>query len=246
MTDTSVTLNASITIDATQLASMLPPGASGAPGVSPTAASVASVLAATPSFVAAVAALLAPPVVTPPAPTPTPPAPTAGVSWVFNAGKLFWEGDWSFGPGPNGVGNIAINYNDTANPAPDGTPSISVTGGQWAGWQPFINAGCQSDVDLCFVTNPYQFLTFMVKPTVANQKLGGAVLSSQDTPDGKQIQDFSAYGPTNPPIGEWSTFKVPLSIFGLTDLTILKFSISDQTGLAANKYNLCSVGFSET
>jgi hypothetical protein len=168
------------------------------------------------------------------------------MAWVFNAGKLLWGGDWSFGPGPGGSGNISINYDDAANPAPDGTPSIGISGGMWAGWQPFINASCQTNVADCFSTAPYASLKFMLMPTVANQKLGGAVLSAQDTSDGQQVQDFSAFGPANPPVGEWSQFEVPLSVFGLTDTTILKFSISDQTGLSSNKWNLCNVGFSTT
>lgn len=175
------------------------------------------------------------------APPPPPPPPAQAVSWVFHAGKLVWAGDWSY--------TCTINYDDTANPAPDGSPSLRVTlTGEWGGWQPYINAGCQTTVGECFDTTPYRFLQFMLKPTLANQKLKMAILGSGDTADGSNLYDLGPYNVAgdNPPLGVWTQYKVPLSVFALTNLIILKFSIGDETGLAANAWNLCNVEFTSS
>jgi hypothetical protein len=172
-----------------------------------------------------------------PAAPVTPPA--TGESWVFNAGKLIWGGDWSYA--------CTINYVDTANPAPDGTPSIAVTlTGAWGGWQPYISAGCQTSIGECFNTAGFNYITFLAKPRIANQKFKMAILSSGDTSDGTALYDLGPYNASgdNPPVGVWTAYKVPLSIFALTNPIILKFSIGDQTGLAANSWNFAAVGFS--
>jgi hypothetical protein len=181
-----------------------------------------------------------------PAPPPPPPPPPAEVSWVYHAGKLVWAGDWSYGV-------ASIGYDNLANPAPDGTGSIAIDGGptsseEWGGWQPYINAGCQGSIGLCFDTTPFKYLIFSMKPTVANQKLKAVFLSAGDTADGIGLYDLGAYSAAgdNPPIGEWSSYKVPLSAFALTDLIVLKFSIGDQTGLPNNMWYLADVGFSAT
>lgn len=204
------------------------------PAPPPTAAAVA----AAPGFAAAVAALLvpAPPVSTPP-PVVTP--PVTGVENVFRAGKFYWGGDWSASATPN--------YNDTTVPAPDGTPSLLVTTQKWGLWQPYKNAGCQQTVGLCFDTTPYKYLNFSIKPRVTNQVIQVGFMSSGDTADGPVVI-ASPYGASsgNPPLGQWSTYKMPLSAFKLTDTTVLKFWVQDQTGLASNAWNLADVYFSAT
>lgn len=157
--------------------------------------------------------------------------------WVYYNGVFNWGGDWSFAATPN--------YKDTTGVPIEGPYDIEMTGQQWGGWQPYVSANCQSNILDCFITTPYKYLIFSAKPTVANQTFGSAVLSAGDTPDGVSVQDLSAYcsGGSNPPVGQWESCKVPLSIYGLTDLTILKFSISDQTGLSSNHYYLDNVGF---
>ncbi|MGC1523654.1 MAG: Calx-beta domain-containing protein, partial [Steroidobacteraceae bacterium] len=163
--------------------------------------------------------------------------PAGTTAWVYYNGVLNWGGDWSFAATPN--------YKDTSGVPIEGGYDIEITGQQWGGWQPYVSANCQSSIASCFVTTPYKYLIFSAKPTVANQIFGSAVLSAGDTPDGAFIQNLSAYcsGGGNPPIGQWESCKVPLSIYGLTDVTILKFSISDQTGLSSNHYYLDNVGF---
>jgi hypothetical protein len=175
-------------------------------------------------------------------PAPSPPAPPPVTeSWVYHEGKLIWGGDWSYSATPN--------YDDTANLAPDGTASLRVTlTGAWGGWQPYINAGCQSSIGECFDTSGFNYLNFLARPTIADQKFKAAILSSGDTADGPPLYDMGPYNPggDNPPVGVWTAYKVPLSVFALTNPIILKFSIGDQTGLAANAWNLANVGFSAT
>jgi hypothetical protein len=161
----------------------------------------------------------------------------AGTLWVYYNGVFNWGGDWSFA--------ASASYTDTSGAPIEGAYDIEITGQQWGGWQPYVSANCQSNIASCFVTTPYKYLIFSAKPTVANQVFGSAVLSAGDTPDGNFLQNLSAYcsGGSNPPVGQWESCKVPLSAYGLTDLTILKFSISDQTGLSSNHYYLDNVGF---
>jgi hypothetical protein len=165
-------------------------------------------------------------------------ASSGSTLWVYYNGVFNWGGDWSFAATPN--------YKDTTGVPIEGPYDIEMTGQQWGGWQPYVSGSCQTNIADCFVTTPYKYLIFSAKPTVANQTFGSAVLSAGDTPDGNSQQDLSAYcsGGSNPPVGQWESCKVPLSIYGLTDLTILKFSISDQTGLSSNHYYLDNVGFS--
>jgi hypothetical protein len=175
----------------------------------------------------------------PAAPVTPPVTPPAGMAWVYEGGKLIWGGDWSYAGSPN--------YSDAANPAPDGTPSLAFTlSGAWGGWQPYISAGCQSSIGECFNTAGFNYLVFQAKPRIANQRFKMAILSSGDTADGAPLYDLGPYCPAgdNPPVGAWTQYKVPLSIFGLTNPIILKFSIGDQTGNATGAWNLCNVGFS--
>jgi Calx-beta domain len=162
----------------------------------------------------------------------------AGTLWVYTNGVFNWGGDWSFA--------ASADYKDTAGVPIDGPFDIVITGQQWGGWQPYVNANCQSNISLCFATTPYKYIFFSAKPTVANQVFGVGFMSSGDTPDGPVLEDTSAYcsGGKNPPVGQWETCKIPISAFGLTDTTVLKFWITDQTGLSSNHYYLDDVGFS--
>jgi Calx-beta domain len=166
-------------------------------------------------------------------------APVAsGTLWVYSNGVFNWGGDWSFA--------ASANYKDAAGAPVDGPFDIAITGQQWGGWQPYVNANCQSNISLCFATTPYKYIFFSAKPTVANQVFGVGFMSSGDTPDGPVLNDTSAYcsGGKNPPVGQWETCKIPIAAFSLTDTTVLKFWITDQTGLGSNHYYLDDVGFS--
>ncbi|HEX3912364.1 MAG TPA: Calx-beta domain-containing protein [Steroidobacteraceae bacterium] len=158
-------------------------------------------------------------------------------TWVYYNGVFNWGGDWSFAASPN--------YKDTAGGPIEGPYDIIVTSQQWGGWQPFVSANCQSNVSQCFNTLPYKYLVFSAKPTVANEVFDVGFMSSGDTTDGVTIFDSSSYcsGGRNPAVGQWESCKIPLSAFKLTDTTVLKFWISDQTGLSSNRWYLDNVGF---
>lgn len=161
----------------------------------------------------------------------------AGTAWVYYNGVFSWGGDWSFAATPN--------YKDTSGVPIEGAYDIEVTNQQWGGWQPYVNSGCQANPTTeCFATAGYNYLIFSAKPTVANQTFLVDFLSSGDTTDGVGVQT-AAYcsGGSNPAIGVWETCKIPLSAFKLTNPTILKFGLSDQTGLSSNHFYLDNVGF---
>ncbi len=162
---------------------------------------------------------------------------TTGTAWVYYNGAFNWGGDWSFAATPN--------YKDTSGAPIEGPYDIEVTNQQWGGWQPYVSGNCQSNIALCFDTTPYSYIIFSAKPAVANQTFLVDFLSSGDTTDGVSVQT-AAYcsGGSNPAVGVWESCKIPLSAFKLTDLTILKFGLSDQTGLSSNHFYLDNVGFS--
>jgi hypothetical protein len=158
--------------------------------------------------------------------------------WVYYNGVMNWGGDWSWSVN-------SINYKDTAGGPLTGSYDIAVSTQKSGGWQPFLNANCQSNLSLCFNTTPYKYLIFSAKPTVANQVFASGFMSSGDTPDGIMIEDISQYcsGGSNPAVGQWESCKIPLAAYQLTDLTILKFSIQDVTQLASNTWYVDNVGF---
>ncbi len=166
-------------------------------------------------------------------------APAGSTLWVYYNGVFNWGGDWSFALG-------SLTYSDVLGGPIEGPFDISITSQQWGGWQPFVSANCQSNISQCFNTLPYKYLIFSAKPTVANQVFDVGFMSSGDTADGATIFDTSPYcsGGSNPATGQWESCKIPLSVFKLTDTTILKFWISDQTGLGSNHWYLDNVGFS--
>jgi hypothetical protein len=163
-------------------------------------------------------------------------ASTGSTLWVYYNGVFNWPGDWSSGATPN--------YQDTTGVPIEGPYDISVTSTLYGLWQPYINGNCQTNVALCFNTTPYQYLIFSIKPTVANQLIEVGFMSAGDTPDGPVIF-ASAYcsGGANPPVGQWESCKMPLSVFQLTDTTVLKFWIQDETGLSSNHWYIDNVGF---
>jgi len=157
-------------------------------------------------------------------------------AWVFYNGVFNWGGDWSFAATPN--------YKDTTGAPIEGPYDIAVSSQQWGGWQPFVNGNCQLNVALCFDTTPYKYLIFSAKPTVANQTFLIDILSKNDTTDGIGVSTTPyCSGGANPAVGVWETCKIPLSALQLTDTTILKFGLSDQTGRSSNTWYLDNVGF---
>jgi len=163
--------------------------------------------------------------------------PATGTLWVYHNGKFYWGGDWSFAASPD--------YRDKAGAPLTGSHDVAVTGKQWGGWQPYVDANCQNDARLCFSTVPYTYLIFSAKPTVPKQVFAVGFMASGDTADGPVMSNVSAYcsGGSNPAVGEWESCKIPLAAFKLTNTTILKFWIQDETGLQNNLWYADDVGF---
>ena len=150
--------------------------------------------------------------------------------WVYYNGVFYWPGDWSFAGTPN--------YSDTAGSPLEGSYDIAFTvTSPWGGWQPYAPG-------LSLDTTPYKYLIFSLKPTQPNQVWNVAFESQGDTKDGVVLLNIAAYGPTaGPVVGQWGSYKIPLSAFQLTDPTILKFAIQDNTGLPSNLFYVDNVGF---
>ena len=163
-------------------------------------------------------------------------ASTGSTLWVYYNGAFNWPGDWSAAASPN--------YKDTSGGPISGAYDIQVTSQQWGLWQPYVNGNCQQNENLCFDTTPYKYIIFSAKPTVSGQVFQVGFMSKGDTTDGPVVE-ASAYcsGGANPAVGQWESCKMPLSAFKLTDTTVLKFWIQDQTGLSSNHWYLDNVGF---
>ncbi len=149
----------------------------------------------------------------PAAPTPPVPTPPANSAWVYHAGVFSWGGDWSFAGTPN--------YQDTAGGPTAGPADVAFTGQSNGGWQPYLNAGCQSTVSLCFSTTPYTSLILQLKATKAGQIWDVGFMSSGDTADGLTLV-ITPYC-TAVAVGQWSSCKIPLAAFKLTNPVVLKF-----------------------
>jgi hypothetical protein len=156
--------------------------------------------------------------------------------WIYHNGVFYWPGDWSASAKPN--------YKDTAGVPIEGRYDIGITSTIYGLWQPYVNGYCQTKRSLCFDTRPYKYLIFSIKPTVANQTIQVGFMSSGDRPDGPVIlaSSYCSSG-ADPPVGQWASCKMPLSVFKLTDTTVLKFWIQDETGLSNNHWYIDNVGF---
>ena len=168
---------------------------------------------------------------TPVTANPTPPA--TGTYWVYYGGKFNWTSDFSF--------LASINYLDTAGAPLSGSADIAVSIlGSWGGWQPYLSTG--------FDVTPYKSIVFCTKPTVDGELHGMGFAAIGDVGDGIAIPvvagpGMTKYGPV-PQKGVWGCYKVPLADFKLTNPKVLKFSLTDGTGLATNKFYVDNVGFS--
>ena len=170
--------------------------------------------------------------------TPSSGEPASKTYWVYHNGAFKWDGDWSFSAKPN--------YRDTSGKPAAGRYDIEIIGTKWGAWQPYVHGECQTTPKICFDTLPYNYLIFSAKPTLPNQIFGAGFMSSGDTRDGIVLSNLAEYcsGGATPAVGEWQSCKVPLSAFKLTNTTILKFWIQDQTGRDNNCWYTDDVGFS--
>ena len=153
-----------------------------------------------------------PPVTTAPVTTAAPAtaAPVAGTFWIYHSGKFKWGGDYSFGSG-------RVDY--AAKDPQTGEKVIGIYGDE--GLQPYAPG---NDFD----TTKFNFVVVSVKPTVAGQNwLTGAEMAGDlPIPGGPgQMQSIMPYGPNPAVVGEWNTYKIPFSVYGIKPgLHIYKFA----------------------
>ena len=172
---------------------------------------------------------------TAPVVTPPPPPPPAGTFWVYYGGKMAWgtnssPNDWSW------CGSA--NYNDTSGNPESGAADIKFTlTCANGGWLPYANGRS-------FNTAPYTAFTFALKPTAAGQAWNVYFESVNDTTDGISVSvpDGTYCSPAFA-VGTWYTCTFPLSAFQLSNKTILKFAIHDQTGNGSGTWEIDNVGF---
>lgn len=153
--------------------------------------------------------------------------------WVYYDGTFNWGGDYSFA--------ATANYQDTAGGPLTGNYDIAVTvTSAYGGFLPFAGR----TVPLWnFVDNAYSYLTFAIKPSVANQTLQVYFVKVGDVPVGIDVNPFNGqYGPP-PQVGVWTTYKIPLSDLGVPNTSVYKFAIQDMTGLSHNVFYLDNIGF---
>lgn len=186
-----------------------------------------------------VAACTTPPV-TPPVTPPTTGAMPAGASPVYYQGKFSWISDYSW--------NGTVNYADTSGSPIDGSYDIAFTvTGPWGGWQPFDIPSGATGTNLGFNTAKYKTLHFCTKPTQPNQSHGIGVAANNDAADGPTPNISIAAGPNTtkygpvPKVGVWGCYSVPIADLQLTNPLILKFSITDGTGLPTNLFYIDDV-----
>ena len=160
-------------------------------------------------------------------------AAPGSVSWVYYNGVFNWGGDYSY--------EAQINYADAGGGPLSGPYDIAVTiTGAYGAFQPYAGGTVPM---WNFVDNGYTYLTFAIKPTLANQSAQIYFTQVGDIPVGVDVDPFSGqYGPP-PPAGVWSTYKIPLSDLGVANTSVYKFAIQDQTGLNSNVFYLDNIGF---
>jgi len=165
------------------------------------------------------------------APVVTPPPPP-GTYWVYHNGVMAWgtnssPNDWSW------CGSA--NYNDATGTPISGPYDIDFTlTCANGGWLPYANGRT-------FDTSKYTDFTFSLKPTIAGQSWNVYFESVNDTTDGISVDVPGIYCSTT--LNVWTVCKVPLSAFQLSNKTILKFAIHDQTGKSGIHWFVDDVGF---
>jgi hypothetical protein len=170
--------------------------------------------------------------------SPTP--PPSGAQWGYDAGRWNWAGDYS--------SNAVPNYHDTQGASLSGSTDIAVqVVGAWGLWQPYMCQNVQSPVPECtglwsYSTAGMTKLTFMLKPTVANQQWSVYFMGVGDR-NLNCPKNVLEYGPT-PVVGTWATYTIPLSDVCVGGgINVYKFAIQDQTGLGSNTWYVDNVGF---
>jgi hypothetical protein len=166
---------------------------------------------------------------------------TGSTAWVYYNGVFNWQGDFSAGLTPN----YAATTGDPIEGPYDIANTVTTAYGLWL---PYFNALCDdasaATEALCFDTAPYNYMIFSLQPTVANQTFQLTFASFvSDEQDGNFVTNVVSYCTPAPTPEVWSSCKIPLSAFSLTQPLIRKFNLQDETGLPTNLYYLDNVGF---
>jgi Calx-beta domain len=175
----------------------------------------------------------------------TPPPASTSTFWVYQNGVFNWGGDYSSQAVPN--------YKSTAGSPESGPYDIAVTlTGPWGIWAPYAGGTVPT---WNFNATGYNYLTLDLKPTVPNQvwqlyfMLVGDVRIMGST--GQQtVINLADYGPA-PVVGQWATYKIPLSLVltqyssgnAVYETGVYKFGLQDETGLTQNTWYVDNVGF---
>jgi len=144
--------------------------------------------------------------------------------WLFKAGRFLGPGDYSYGSG-------RISYGHT---------TVVVTGDE--AWQPRMP---NDDLN----TDPYTYVTVSIKPTQVQTWISGMeMIGDVAIPGSTGPVDLSKYGPNPVVIGEWNTYKIPLTAYGIkqgSGLHVYKIMFQGQNvpSPATNKVEFDAVGF---
>jgi hypothetical protein len=168
--------------------------------------------------------------------------------WVYRDGVLNWAGDysWSLASPPD--------YRDTSGSPLSGHYDIKVVADEWGGWQPY---GCGNDwqgqkvngKSICagkgeFINRGYTYLTFALKPTVANWTGHLAFTAVGDVSLNCLHNLPASYGPNPPVPNQWNVYRVPLSDLCVGSApTLYKFAIQDETRIVPDTFYIDKVGF---
>jgi hypothetical protein len=143
------------------------------------------------------------------------------VAWVYHAGAMSpdWPFDYSWG-------NLVVDYQDTSGHPRSAPADIKATGPVWSGWQP-------ASKNWSFDVTGLNYLSFALEPTVAHQDWHSEFHYVNDVPTNVTVDVNSGmYGPADPPIGQWSFYKIPLKDFfpnGDVPANVYKFFIQNNT-----------------
>lgn len=184
-------------------------------------ASISFTAAEIAAIAAQVAPLLSPPSTPPPPPVIIP--PVAGAFYIYQNGVFNWAADYSW--------NATIDYQDKTGEPGKTCIAVHITAPN-GGFQPYAQ-GKKFDV------SPYKYLTYSIKPTIPNQVIATGFAAINDVADGVPVTvagpGITKYGPALV-VGQFTSYKVPLADFALTNQLIQKFTIADGTGVSTNLY----------
>jgi hypothetical protein len=147
-----------------------------------------------------------------------------GVYWIYRNGTSYWVDD-SY--------SAKVADKDTTGDPPTGSYDIQVTlTSKYGAWAVHISTG---DLD----TQRYHFLTFALRPTVADQIWTCTSTQADNSATSVNVSDY-ATDATVPPAEVWGYYAIPLSKLDAVKI-IYKIDIQDQTQRATNHWYIDNV-----